>query len=343
MSFSHFLLVCLAGASVLATMAVGTDSRVLLDEMTTTEVRDAIKSGKTTVLIFNASTEASGPHLVLGKHIFRARYLGERIARELGNALVAPVMPFAPTGEEMKFPGTVNLSPDTFSRFNEDVAASMAKAGFKYIVLMGDHDGNQSPLRQLAPRLDEHLRSQGIRVLYSSDAYFKSNQEIENYLASHGFPPSRHGGVADTSLLWAVGTQHLRRDKIAMGDPLERPYPPGLSLGPIGVEGDPRRSSLDLGQMFMDWKVKNGVAEIRKLINDAQAAQLGRWVTLVSSLFFWLSGEQPPAHFPPRNSRAERSMRPAKNPAPRFRTHGRTAPGNSPTRLWRSIRRAGPR
>ncbi len=271
MSFYHFFLLCLAGTLVLATMAAGPESRVLMDEMTTTEVRDAIQSGKTTVLIFNASTEASGPHLVLGKHIFRARYLGARIARELGNALVAPVMPFAPTGEETKFSGTVNLSPDTFSRVNEDVAVSMAKAGFRYIVLMGDHDGNQVPLKELAPTLDERYRSQGIRVFFSSDAYSKSNQEIESYLAGHNFPPSRHGGVADTSLLWAVGAQYVRRDKIAIGDPLERPYPPGLLLGPIGVEGDPRRSSLELGQMFMDWKVKNGVAEIRKLIHDAES------------------------------------------------------------------------
>jgi creatinine amidohydrolase len=273
MTFSHFFLICLVGASALATMAAGSDSRVLMDEMTTTEVRDAIKSGKTTVLIFNASTEASGPHLVLGKHIFRARCLGERIARELGNALVAPVMPFAPTTEETKFPGTVNLSPDTFSRVNEDVAASMAKAGFKYIILMGDHGGNQAPLKELAPTLDDRFRSQGARVFYSSDAYFKSDHEIEEYLASHGFPPSRHGGVGDTSLLWAVGAQYVRRDKIAVGDPLQRPYPHDLSLGPIGVEGDPSRSSLELGQMFMDWKVKNGVAEIRKLIHDAEHPQ----------------------------------------------------------------------
>jgi creatinine amidohydrolase/Fe(II)-dependent formamide hydrolase-like protein len=244
-----------------------------MDEMTTTEVRDAIRSGKVTVLIFNASTEETGPHLVLGKHIFRARYLGERIARELGNALVAPVMPFAPTGEEAKFPGTVNLSPETFSRVNEEVADSMAKAGFKYIILVGDHGGNQAPLKELAPKLDERYRTQGIRVFHSGDAYGKSDREIEDYLKDHGYPPSRHGGVADTSLLWAVGAQYVRQDKIAMGEPIERPYPPQLSLGSAGFEGDPRRSSLELGRMFLDWKVKNGVTEIRKLIQDAQAAK----------------------------------------------------------------------
>ncbi len=273
MNLSHFFLLCLAGGFLLAAARAGNDSRVLMDEMTTAEVRDAIQSGKTTVLLFNASTEASGPHLVLGKHIFRARYLGELIARELGNALVAPVMPFAPTGEEMKFPGTVNLSPETFSRVNEEVADSMVRAGFKYIILMGDHGGNQAPLKDLAPRLDARYRSQGVRVFFSSDAYAKSDQEIAKYLDDHGFPPSRHGGIADTSELWAAGAQYVRRDKIARGDPLERPYPPGLSLGPIGVEGDPRKSSLALGKMFMDWKVKNGVAEIRKLIRDAQPAK----------------------------------------------------------------------
>src|SRR5712691_10693715 len=131
MNLSHFFLLCLAGGFLLAAAhaknSSGNDSRVLMDEMTTAEVRDAIQSGKTTVLLFNASTEASGPHLVLGKHVYRASYLGERIARELGNALVAPVMPFAPTTDEMRFPGSINLSPETFSAVNEAVVDSMMK------------------------------------------------------------------------------------------------------------------------------------------------------------------------------------------------------------------------
>jgi creatinine amidohydrolase len=272
MTFAHFPLAGLAALSMLAGTVRQSDSSVLMEEMTAFEVRDAINSGKTTVLIFNASTEASGAHLVLGKHTFRARYLGERIARELGNALVAPVMPFAPTTDEMKFPGTVNLSAETFARVNEELADSMAKAGFKYIILMGDHGGNQQPLKEVAPKLDARYRSQGIRVLYSSDAYAKSDREIDSYLKDKGFPPSRHGGVPDTSSLWAVGPNYVRVDKIAMGDPIERPYP-AFSLGPTGVEGDPRKSSVELGKTFLDWKVKNGVAEIRRLIQDTQPAK----------------------------------------------------------------------
>jgi creatinine amidohydrolase/Fe(II)-dependent formamide hydrolase-like protein len=256
--------------AVCAFVAAAADSPVLMEEMTTTEVRDAIRVGKTTVLIFNGSTEASGPHMALGKHVYRARYLGERIARELGNALVAPVMPFAPTTDEMRFPGTINLSSETFSSVNEQVADSMVKAGFKYIVLMGDHGGNQDPLKALAPKLDQKYRSQGVRVFYSSDAYAKSDREIEAYLKEHGFPPSRHGGVADTSELWAVDARYVRPDKIVMGGPVPPAGSP-LALGTAGVEGDPRRSSRELGRMLMDWKVKNAVSEIRALIQNSMA------------------------------------------------------------------------
>ena len=245
-----------------------TTARVLMEEMTSNEVGDAIKAGKVVALIFSASTEASGPHLVLGKHIFRARQLGERVARELGNALVAPVMPFAPTTDEARFPGTVNLSIKTFSQVNQELADSMVKTGFKFIILMGDHDCNQQPLKALAHKLDKKYRPRGARVFYSSDAYEKSGREVEAYLKKKGFPASRHAGVADTSAMLAVGAEHVRRDKIAIGGIVPSAGSP-LDLGTTGVEGDPRKSSVELGEMILAWKVKNAVAEIRNLISNS--------------------------------------------------------------------------
>lgn len=243
-------------------------STVMMERMTTTELRDAIKGGKTTVLIPNASTEATGPAVALGKHIVRARYLSENIARGLGNALVSPVMPFAPTTDESRFAGTINLSAESFSRVNEDVVESMVKAGFKHIILMGDHDTNQPLLRALAAKLDEKHRVHGMRVFFSSDAYAKTNREIDEYLKTNGYPPSRHGGVSDTSLTWAVDPDYVRPGQILVGAPVPPAGSP-MSLGTIGIEGDPRRSSPELGKMFLAWKVRNGVAEIRKMIGGS--------------------------------------------------------------------------
>ena len=41
---------------------------VFLEELTWTEVRDALKAGKTTILLPTGGTEQNGPHMVLGKH-----------------------------------------------------------------------------------------------------------------------------------------------------------------------------------------------------------------------------------------------------------------------------------
>jgi len=258
------------GPRTLGARAAAGPPTLLMEDMTMTEVRDAIAAGKTTVLVFSASIESSGPHIVLGKHIYKVRHLGERIARELGNALVAPVLPFAPTSDQLnKFPGTINLSAETFSRVNEEVVDSLVRAGFKNVVLMGDHGGNQPPLQALAPKLDEKYRARGVRVFFSGDAYAKSDAEIDAYLKEHGYPPSNHGGIADTSEVWAADARSVRPDKIAMGDPVQRTAA-GSIIGPSGVEGDPRPSSIALGKMFNDIKVKNGVAEIRRLIASAR-------------------------------------------------------------------------
>jgi creatinine amidohydrolase len=242
---------------------------VMMERMTTAEIGDAIHAGKTIVLIPSGSTEATGPAIALGKHFVRARYIAEHVAQELGNALVAPVMPFAPTTDESRFPGTVNLSADAFLRVNDDVAESMVRTGFQYIIFMGDHDQNQPLLRTLAGKLDEKHRAEGVRVFFSSDAYAKTNKEIDEYLKANGYPPSRHGGVSDTSLTWAADPNYVHPDRLVVGAPVPLAGTP-LSLGTVGIEGDPRRSSRELGQMFLDWKVKNAVAEIRKLVGANQ-------------------------------------------------------------------------
>ena len=84
---------------------------------------------------------------------------------------------------------------------------------------------------------------------------------------------SNHGGVADTSELWAVSGAYVRPDKIAMGDPVNRDARGGAMIGPTGVEGDPRRSSPALGKIFDDIKVKDGVDEIRTLLGRRDPAR----------------------------------------------------------------------
>src|SRR5271166_6089553 len=97
--FFLFLPLVFNGSTVAATpapvsapaAAIQPAGQILLQNMTWQEVSDAVKAGKTTVIVPTGGTEQNGPAIPLGKHNFILRYTSMEIARELGNTLVAPI------------------------------------------------------------------------------------------------------------------------------------------------------------------------------------------------------------------------------------------------------------
>ena len=243
-----------------ATPAGAAPPSVFIEELTWTEVRDAIAGGATTAIYYAGSTEQNGPHMVTGKHNFIARNVAGRIASALGNALVYPVMPFAPTGGaadksgHMRFPGSVTVGEETFAAVARDVAASARAAGFKAVLLMGDHGGGQKALEAVAAGLEAQWGATGTHVYYIPDTYFASGRRVEGLLRARGLPVGAHAGIPDTSELMAIdpSSSWIRRDRLQAGDAMN------------GVDGDPRPSSAELGRLFLDIKVEAAVAQIRQ-------------------------------------------------------------------------------
>jgi len=270
----------LLGLLVFASAQIPKVTPVEIELLTHTEIYDAIHNrGRTTVLIFNGGTEQRGPHAVLGGHTFIARDVASRIAQRLGNALVAPVLPFSITTVDEKMPGGVTLTSDLFKRVNEAVVDSMVRNGFKDLVLMGDHGVGQKELADLAAVLDLKYAPRGIHVYFCGDVYEKSEDEFDAYLKSKGLPPSTHGGIPDTSELLALqptASVWVRDSyKTTMGDPVlpagQQPDPKVRRLN-NGITGDPRLSSPELGRMFVDIRVRNAVTQIQSLIASKRKA-----------------------------------------------------------------------
>ncbi len=252
--------------------------QVDIELMTYPEIAAAMRNGKTTVLIYNGGTEQRGPHAVLGGHTLIARRASVEIARQLGNALVAPVLPLSIAGGHLnpKWPGSVNLPGPVFSAVNEAVVDSMVVNGFKNIVLMGDHGGGQRELEDLAKRLDRKYAAKGCHVYFCGDVYAKTSADVGAWVKEHGLPPATHGGIRDTSLLMFLGgDSYVRRDKLVAGDPVLAPGQQPDTAKPRvdnGVTGDPRPSTPEFGKLFFDIQVRNAVAQIRSLIASAPKA-----------------------------------------------------------------------
>ena len=236
---------------------------VYLEELTWTEVRDAVAHGKTTIIVPVGGTEQNGPHMVLGKHNVRVRVLAGRIAAALGDALVAPVVAYTPEGSldppaaHMRFPGTITVPEDAFEKVLESAARSFRLHGFRDIVFIGDHGGYRRSLRRAAALLDREWAASPARV-HAIDEYYRASEEgFAALLRARGFPDREigtHAGLADTSLALAVDPSLVREKRLA-----------GPGLDPAdGVHGDPRRASAELGRLGADLVVERTVAAIRK-------------------------------------------------------------------------------
>src|SRR5262245_55133862 len=170
----HDILMLTVSAAYLCAQSVR-QPNVEFDMMTWAEVKKAIhEEGKINVIVYNGGTEQRGPQNVNGGHNLMARETARAIALKLGNAIVAPVMPFSVNEASSELPGTIGLTGPLFAAVNERVAEQLIKSGFRNVFLMGDHGGGQKELGEVAKKLDAKYTSEGIRVFFCDEMYAKA-------------------------------------------------------------------------------------------------------------------------------------------------------------------------
>jgi creatinine amidohydrolase/Fe(II)-dependent formamide hydrolase-like protein len=243
--------------------AQGPDT-VFLEELTWTEVRAAIDSGTTTIIVPTAGTEQNGPHMVLGKHKYIVNFAADRIARQLGNTLVAPVVTYVPEGSvddpsgHMRYAGTITLPNEFFVKLLEYAARSLRVHGFTDIVLIGDSGGNRRGMSEVAEMLNQEWDGTPARVHFVGDYY--SANGITEWLVGQGETRESigsHAGIADTSQLMFVAPEHIRDGARA----------PSGGFEGSGVSGDPSKASAAYGEQAVRLKVEAAVRQIRALLD----------------------------------------------------------------------------
>ena len=239
---------------------VAAHESVFLAELTWLEVRDAIRSGKTTVIVATGGIEMNGPYLVLDKHNVVLRATTEALARKLGNALVAPIIAFVPEGDidpptgHMRYPGTISLTADTFERLLSDVARSLKKHGFTRVILIGDSGGNQAGMRAVAERLAEEWKGSGVGIHYIPEYY--DYPGVYRWLESQGVHQVDEGYHDDFQITSTMMTV----------DPLTVRMPQRIAAGRFSINGvnlAPAESTIAWGHRVIAWRVDRTVEAIR--------------------------------------------------------------------------------
>ncbi len=276
------LALLLAAAVAVARAAPGSDPSppsplVFLEDFTWIELREAVRQGRTIAIVPIGGTEQSGPALTLGKHNVRVRLLCGRIARELGTAIVAPVVAYVPEGRvdppssHMRFAGTLSVPVDVFEQTLAAAARSLRAHGFRTIVFLGDHGGYQKSLRRVAERLNREWPERAARAFAPPEYFEAATEGFAKLLRLRGFTDEEigtHAALADTSLQLAVDPSTVRAGLLQSETPMD------ASVGVYG--GNPRHASSELGQAGLDEIVRASVAAIRRLAGPAPAASAVR-------------------------------------------------------------------
>jgi creatinine amidohydrolase len=166
----------------------------LLSETTWKAVRDAEVG--TAVLPWGA-TEAHNLHLPYGTDTMQTEHLAAEAARlsweRGGRVLVLPAVPFGVNTGQLDIRGDINMMPSTQFAVLRDVADSLSRQGFRKLVVLNGHGGNdfRPMLRELLPVFPR---------LFCCAVNWYAVLPLKDYFEN----PGEHGDEMETSNLLAV-------------------------------------------------------------------------------------------------------------------------------------------
>ena len=240
---------------------------VWIEELTYMEVRDRIAGGATTAIIPTGGIEQNGPYLATGKHNVILQSLCPAIAKDLGNALCAPIVAFVPEGSldppsgAMRFPGSITVRDETYHALLADIAASLRVGGFKNIVLIGDSGGNQRGMTAVAESLNSRWQGSGVTAHAVIEFYQPGWSETEKYTKEVlGVSESESDGHHDD--IWVTAMMMVT-------DPSSVRYHERVEAGLASINGvdiAPLEDAIELGRKMVAFRAAYTANVIREAI-----------------------------------------------------------------------------
>ncbi len=243
------------------------EANVLMEEMSWVDIEEAIKNGKTTVIVVSGSIEQHGPHLPTGTDMFLGYEVAQRAARQFGKALVAPVIRPCLSEHHMGFAGSLTLSWETYNDVLGDYCESLSNYGFTDIVLASSHGGNTAVMTAVTPDIARKLYGKvNIHLVDYLSLCFEDEIAYLNDLGIARGKAGVHAGYGETSEM-LVAKPHLVKmqfaekglDEESFYDPQRIPrsqiesFIHGIAyFSENGILGDPRGANEEVGEKLLN-------------------------------------------------------------------------------------------
>lgn len=250
-------------------------NEIVLSEMNWVETQKALERGVNTVVFAVGSNEQHGPHLPTSTDSLIGEALAYKVAKKLGNALQAPTINVGCSEHHMAFPGTISLKPGTLKDLIRDYCVSLAKHGFKNIVILPSHGGNFEAVHEAVEGLSQSLRDANIIAYTDLENLLRF---LNQFSSKYGIPASEsgaHAGESETSMVLAIRKDLVNMEHAKEGfvgkfeDKIDLVLSQGIKvLTKIGVVGDPRKAEARKGEEYLELWAEKMVRYIRRQITS---------------------------------------------------------------------------
>lgn len=172
----------------------------------------ALDPEKSIAVLPIAATEQHGPHLSVGTDAIIAGGMCAEVIRRLPkdtSALFMPVLAIGASGEHTRVPGTLSFTPETLLRILSEIGESVARSGFKKLVIVNSHGGN-SEVMALAVR--------ELRIRHAMLAVQSSWLKLgvpDSLFSDDDMRFGIHGGDYETSLMLHFAAERVRMAQAA--------------------------------------------------------------------------------------------------------------------------------
>jgi creatinine amidohydrolase len=244
--------------------------------------------------------EEHGPHLPVGTDLFTSIDTAKEAIKKLQvekpdfSFILMPAIPIGSCDFAMDFPGSVNTGVKTIRNVVYDNASSMAKHGFKYIVICSYHMGIMH-LKGIYQAIKKIESKYSMRMCEPWGPYFHNNM-VEKNEPKLGFDTSKevHAGFRETSLMkyqypYLVADNY--KDLQSIYRDLNSLKVFGKTFKQIGLEdgyvGSPSRAEADYGRWFFNETVKTYVQGTIDLLKGEKTPLLPKKIRTAMKALFW--------------------------------------------------------
>lgn len=222
----------------------------------TWEKIDGLNKENTLVILPLGSVEQHGERLPVITDTMFANHWAKQVAEKIENSIILPSLNFGMSWHHTAFPGTISLDRATYLQVVRNILESIVKPGFKKILIVNGHGGNQKWIKEAIAEIQE--THPGV-VISNPVVEIFQDEKFREFLTNFN-EDTVHAGAIEVSMYANIAPNNLRSATAVTDSPQGAKFGEGTDsptlwriMFPRGQKGDQNICLPDIGKQMNEF------------------------------------------------------------------------------------------